>query len=181
MSSNVYLWLVSEDGSTAITGNSNSAGKNSDSKELKGSIEVVSWSHGFSQPTTAATKSSDQQATSRANHSDLSFTKFYDDASDDIVKACWTGQQLKTATFCMYRASGNVETGGGATEYLKITMEDVIISHYSISGGGDELPIENITLNYTKIEYKFTSVTEEDGKAGKPVPITHDLGTNTVS
>ncbi len=36
MSSNVYLWLVSEDGSTAITGNSNSAGKNSDSKELKG-------------------------------------------------------------------------------------------------------------------------------------------------
>jgi len=133
MSTNVYLELTSEAGKK-LEGNSTAKGH-----EKK--IEVMSWSHGFSQPTTAATKSSDQQATSRVNHSDLSFTKFFDNASDDILKANWTGAQLKTAIFQMFRSSGTTDVGSGATDYLQITLEDVIIAHYSISGGGDELPI----------------------------------------
>lgn len=173
MSTNVYLELTDESGNKY---DGNSAAKGHEKK-----IEVVSWSHGFSQPTTAATKSADQQATSRANHSDLSFTKFFDNASDDILKACWTGQQQKTAIFQCFRSSGSTDTGSEATMYLQITLEDAIISHYSISGGGDELPIENITLNYTKCEYKFTPVDTKTAKAGSPVTISHNLKDNVIA
>jgi type VI secretion system secreted protein Hcp len=174
MSTNVYLEITGEDGKK-FEGNSTAKGH-----EKK--IEVVSWSHGFSQPTTAATKSTDQQATSRANHSDLSFTKFFDNASDDILKACWTGAQAKTAIFQCFRSSGADDTGA-STLYLQITLEDLILSHYSISGGGDELPIENVTLNYTKCEYQFIPVDFETGKAeaGKKVAVSHDLSTNTIA
>jgi len=173
MATNVYMKITDENGAT-LDGNSSAKGHEK-------WIEVLAWSHGFSQPTTAATKTSDQQATSRANHMDFSFTKFYDNSSDDITKACWTGQQLKEIVVSCFRASGAADVGGGSTNYLTITMEDVIISNYNISGGGDELPIENITLNYTKIKYSFTPVVFETGKPGSPVHITHDLGTNEVS
>ncbi|OQW96023.1 MAG: hypothetical protein BWK79_00325 [Beggiatoa sp. IS2] len=173
MSTNVYLEITSEEGKK-LEGNSTAKGH-----EKK--MEVASWSHGFHQPTTAATKSVDQQATSRANHSDLSFTKFLDNSSDDILKACWTGAQMKTAIFQMFRSSGSADVGSASTKYLEITLEDVIIANYSISGGGDELPIENVTLNYTKCTYKFAPVIFETGKAGDGVPISHDLSTNEIA
>jgi type VI secretion system secreted protein Hcp len=173
MATNVYMKITDENGKT-LDGNSTAKGHEKQ-------IEVVSWSHGFSQPTTAATKSADQQAVSRANHMDLNFTKFFDNSSDDITKACWTGAQMKEIILTCHRASGAADVGSAATDYLIITMEDVIISNYSISGGGDELPIENVTLNYTKIKYSFKPVSFEDGKAGSPVHITHDLSTNEVS
>lgn len=172
MSSNIFMTAKGEDG-TEIKGSSTD-------EAHKEAIEVVSWSHAFSQPTTAATKSSDQQATSRANHMDFNFTKFFDNASDEFCKACWTGAQLEEVVMMCYRASGSTDAGGGATDYLMITMNDVIVSNYSISGGGDELPIESITLNYTKIEYKYKPVDMETGKAGSQVSISHDLGTNKV-
>jgi type VI secretion system secreted protein Hcp len=172
MASNIYLEMVDEKGTT-LEGSSKAGGH-------ENKIEVVSWNHAFNQPTTAATKSSDQQAVSRANHSDLTFTKYFDNASDDIMKACWTGQQMQTCIFQMYRSSGTTDTGA-STEYLKIELEDVIISNYSVSGGGDELPVENITLNYTKITYTFVPVDIESGEAGTQVPISHDLATNTIA
>jgi len=170
--SNCYLEITDEAG-TKFEGNSTATGHEK-------AIEVVAFNHGFDQPTTPATKSSDQQATSRAHHQDLTFSKYFDNASDDILKACWTGQQLQTAIFKFYRSSGSADVGA-STEYLMITLEDAIISHYSISGGGDELPMENITLNYTKAEYKFVPVDVETGKAGSPVMISHDLGTNAIA
>lgn len=175
MSTNVYLEITGEDSKNKFEGNSRAEGHQK-------KIEVVSWSHGFSQPTTAATKSVDQQATSRANHSDLSFTKFFDNASDDLLKACWTGAQMKKAVFQCFRSSGADDTGK-STMYLQITLEDLILSHYSISGGGDELPIENVTLNYTKCEYQFIPVDFETGKAedGKKTAVSHDLSTNKIA
>lgn len=172
MSSNIYMKIETEEGKE-IEGNSTAKGHEK-------WIELMSWSHGFHQPTTAATKSSDQQATSRANHSDLSCTKFTDASSSPLMHICWTGKQIDKITIECYRASGSDDVGGGSTDYLTILMEDVIIGNFSISGGGDELPIENITFNYTKITYTFKPVTFETGAGGDPIPISHDLSTNEV-
>ncbi len=172
MSTNIYMKIECEDGKW-LKGSSTAKGHEEE-------IEVVAWSHGFSQPTTAATKSVDQQATSRANHMDFSFTKFFDKASDDLCQACWTGQQLKKIEIRSYRASGSSDVGSGATEYLKVVMENVIVSSYSISGGGDELPIENLTLNYTIVSYSYLPVVFETGKTGDAAHIAHNLATNEV-
>jgi type VI secretion system secreted protein Hcp len=50
-----------------------------------------------------------------------------------------------------------------------------IIDGYSVSSGGDR-PSESISMNFTKIEYKYTPF-DDQHKAGTPVPVTYDLAT----
>jgi type VI secretion system secreted protein Hcp len=61
-----------------------------------------------------------------------------------------------------------VRAGGDAARseetYMTVTMENVLISSYSVSGSSDGVPMESFSLNYTKIEIKYL---EEDIKTGK--------------
>jgi len=43
------------------------------------------------------------------------------------------------------------------TVYLKITLEDCLITSYQVSGqsGGDQLPTESISFNYAKIDFSY--------------------------
>lgn len=175
MSANVYMQIMDSSGTTI-------KGSSSDGTNTSW-IEVVSWSHGFSQPTTATTKSSDVQATSRCNHMNFSFTKFMDAASNSITKACWNGQLLQSVTVQCFRSTPSSETtpGAGATDYLTILMKNVIIANYSISGGGDELPIEHITLDYAYIKYTHKTYDGSQKALGGDAHISHDLQTNTIS
>jgi type VI secretion system secreted protein Hcp len=66
-------------------------------------------------------------------------------------------------------------------EYLKVIMNNVIVSSYSISGGGGDLPIENISLNYSYVQYIYTPQLRADGTGGEAQPIAHDLATKTIS
>lgn len=133
-------------------------------------IEILSWSHGFSQPTTPV-RASTAATTEQANHSDLSVTKYLDCATDAILSTCWKGEQLKAATVECYRSDGS-ET---AVKYLMVEMEQVIVSNYSISGGGGDIPMENISLSYGKVGYNYIPAAKATGDAGANQPVTHDL------
>jgi type VI secretion system secreted protein Hcp len=61
-------------------------------------IEVLSWSHGFNQPTSPTRSSSGGGTVEKANHSDFSFTKYIDSSTDDLLKMCWNGKQIGKAT-----------------------------------------------------------------------------------
>jgi type VI secretion system secreted protein Hcp len=52
-----------------------------------------------------------------------------------------------------------------------------MISSYSASSGGDR-PSESFSLNFTKIEYKYTPF-DDKHKAGTPMPVTYDVTTAT--
>lgn len=140
-------------------------------------IEILSWSHGFSQPASPL-RGSSGSTVEMANHSDFNFTKATDSATDDLIGACWKGLQYETATVECYKSDG----GNEPIKYLEIIMDDVVISNFSISGGGGGLPMENVSVAYSKIKYSYDPKDKEDGSKTKGAqPIVHDLKTNTVS
>lgn len=141
-----------------------------------GWIEITSWSHGFSQPTTPV-RASSGATVEKANHTDLAFTKYLDKATDAILSTCWTGKQLPTSVLECYRADGDAVP----VKYLQIDMEKVIISSYSIGHGGmGDHPAENVSLSYGKVTYTYLDQKKADAQAGAAKPVSHDLILNTV-
>jgi type VI secretion system secreted protein Hcp len=140
-------------------------------------IAVLSWSHSFNQPTSPTRSAAGGGTVEQANHSDFSITKYIDAATDDILKACWTGKQIATGSFTAYRSSG---TGDGVN-YLLIEFTGLIVSNYSISGGTGDIPVETVTLSYSKVSYKYIPVKEADGTGTGVQPVTHDLAAQVVS
>jgi type VI secretion system secreted protein Hcp len=141
-------------------------------------IEVMSWSHGFSQPTSPVRSTAGSGSVEQANHSNFTFTKYIDSATDDLLKQCWTGKQFKKATVTCYRADGAADNK--PVEYLKIEMEHVVVSNFSISGGAGDIPVENVSLDYGIVKYTYLPQKKADGTAGSAQPIKHDLETRKV-
>ena len=66
------------------------AGESTDANH-KDWIEILSWSHGFSQPASPL-RGSSGSTVEMASHSDFNFTKAIDSATDDLIGACWKGR-----------------------------------------------------------------------------------------
>lgn len=141
-------------------------------------IEVLSWSHGFNQPTSPVRSSAGGGTVERANHSDLTFTKYIDTSTDNILKMCWSGKHLDKATLQCYRSDGPT---GEPQKYLEVVMEQVVISNYSISGGAGDIPVENISLSYGSVKYVYNPQDEKSGESGSNEAVSHNLMTNTIS
>jgi type VI secretion system secreted protein Hcp len=160
MAVNAYIKIAD------VTGGSTAA-------EHAGEIEVLSWSHGFSQPTSPTRSTAGAGSVEQANHSNFTFTKYIDSATDDLLKYCWNGKQIATATVTCYRADGAVDNK--PIEYLKVEMQHVVISNFSISGGAGDVPVENVSLDYGIVKYTYKPQKKADGTAGDQQAIQHDL------
>lgn len=120
-------------------------------------IDVLAWSWGLSQSGSA--HSSSGGGSGKVNVQDLSFTKWIDKSTAELMNACATGKHLKDAKLTVRKAGGD-----SPLEYLKITLEDVIVASVSTGGsGGEDRLTENVVLNFGKftVEYK-----EQDSKGG---------------
>ncbi len=158
MPSNIYLKIQPKNGGEVFKGNSQSTNH-------VGEIEIDSWSHGFEQPISAATKSSELGPSSRCIHNELEFTKFYDNATDDLMKACWIGQCLDAMVYIYRPLEGSDSVlDADANLYIQIKLENCYIKTMSISGEAEEIPKETITLVYNYIQYKFTTIDLMTGK-----------------
>jgi type VI secretion system secreted protein Hcp len=165
MAINAYLKLDKIDGDCTADGHA---------KE----IEVLNWNHGFTQPTSATRSAAGGGTVEQAAHQPLSISKYIDSATTVLMKTCWSGKTIATATLSCFRASGAEDNK--AVEYLKVDMVDVIISNQSISGGGGDLPVENLTLDYASVQYTYV-VQKADGTAGGNKPAKHDLMKREIS
>ncbi|MGF1476135.1 MAG: Hcp family type VI secretion system effector [Geminicoccaceae bacterium] len=154
----------------------NIKGESTDSNH-KDHIEVMSWTHGFTQTTSATRASAGGGTVEMANHQDFNFTKYTDSATDDLLQYCWSGKHIKSAIFHAYRADGDNKP----CKYLEINMESVIVSNISIGGGPSDLPVENVSLSYGKVTYKYIPQDEAKGTAGGVEPVSHDLIKRQVS
>ena len=153
-----------------LTGDADIVGESTDSNHVN-EIQVLSWSHSFNQPTKPTRSSAGGGTVEQANHSDFSITKYFDASSDDLLKACWSGKQLKTGIFKAYRADGD----NSPLLYLQIDMEDIVVSNVSFGGGGGDLPTETVALSYGKVTYTYTPQKPADGSAAGAQPVHHDL------
>lgn len=138
-------------------------------------IEAQSWSHSFNQPTSATRSTAGGGTVEQANHADFSFTKYFDIASVPLMKSCWNGKTIATAVFTAYRSDGDA-----LVEYLKVEMDNVIVSNLSIGGGTGDMATETITLSYSKVKYTHTQQkVAGSGNDGNKVS-SHDLALQKV-
>jgi type VI secretion system secreted protein Hcp len=137
------------------------SGESTDEKH-KDWIEILSFTHGISQPSSAASGTGGRTG-ARVNMSDFSVMKVVDKASPYLAQACCDGRHLKEVKVEFCEASGDKHI------YMVYTMENVIISGLQPSGSkGDDKPLENVTFNFGKIKWEYTPI-GQDGKPGSKV------------
>ena len=142
-----------------------------ESQDKKGEIDILSFSVGATQSGTSAQGGGG--GAGKVSFSDISVTKHVDKASPKIFEACATGKHIPKAVISVKKAGGSQE------EYMKWTLSDVVISGYSTSGSnnGDEIPMEQVSFNFAKIETEYKEQ-KASGQVGGAVKAGFDLKTN---
>lgn len=112
------------------------------------------------------------RTSSEPSVSEITATKTIDKSSEGLFKALLKGDPVGKGTISFTAA-----TKGESVAYLVLELEDVIISGYSISSGGD-IPSESLSLNFTKFDWCYT---DRDGKqTGSPTHLVYSLETKKV-
>ena len=91
-------------------------------------------------------------------------------SSPVLALSCATGKHIIKATLFVRKA------GEDPQDYYKVIMEDVLVSSYQSGGsGGGDLPSDQFSLNYAKIEFDYR-VQDAKGKLqGGPIAFKYDL------
>ncbi len=159
-------------------------GESADDKH-KNQIELLSFSWGSANQGSAGVGGG--SGAGKVAISDFVVMKYLDKASPKLLEACTTGKHIGSVTlFCR-------KAGGGQQDYNTIKLTDVLVSGYTATGcpigrrmhypgttaqdhlhldfePDDQipLPLEEITLNFGKIEYEYR---EQDSKGGMKGPV----------
>jgi type VI secretion system secreted protein Hcp len=147
-------------------------GESTDDKHAKWS-EVLAWSFGSSHPAWGNPSGGTGQAMGKVDFTDFNFSKAMDAATDDLLKNMWAGQHFDTATFEARRAGAT----GDKYTYLQVIMNEVLITNYSVGGGGDGTPIESWSMKFGKIQYNYWQQKDAGTQDGVQ-PAGWDLTTN---
>jgi type VI secretion system secreted protein Hcp len=144
-------------------------GESTDDKH-KGEIDVLSWSWGANQ--TGTTHTGSGGGAGKVNVHDLSFTKYIDRATPRLLQMCCSGKHIKQAVLVVRKA------GGKPLEYLKITLEDALVSTIQDGGsGGDERLSENVGLNFARVKLEYVPQ-KADGSGEASIPAGWDIAAN---
>jgi type VI secretion system secreted protein Hcp len=134
-------------------------------------IELESCQMGVNRNISSGAKGNRESST--PSFSDISITKHQDAASTGLFTASLFGEGKKVdIAFTKTGLDGSTQQ-----KYLEITLTNALISSFSTSGhGGDASgqPMEMLSINFTKIEWKHTA-TDQNNKAAKPTVASWDL------
>ena len=134
-------------------------------------IDVLAWSWGLSNSGSAHVGGG--AGAGKVNVQDLSFTKWMDKATPVLMKATCDGKHYSEATLVVRKA------GESPVEYLKIKLEEVLITSLSTGGsGGEDRLTENVTLNFAKVSVDYTPQ-DDKGAAGTAIPFAWDIAANS--
>lgn len=147
-------------------------GESTDEKH-KNEIQIDSFSWGVTNTGTMGRGGGG--GSGKADFTDISFTKWGDSSSPALVGAAASGEHIKTAVFTARKQGGKA----GQQDFMTITLSDVMVSSYHTSGqgGADSIPLDNFSLNFTKIEYKYMEQ-KADGSLGGNKVAKYDRATN---
>jgi type VI secretion system secreted protein Hcp len=174
-------------------------GESTDAKH-KGEIDIMSFSFGASQTGTQATGGGG--GAGKVHIHDIHFTKKVDASSPLLFLNCANGAHIKEANIVVRKA------GGAQLEYLKVKLTDVLVSSVKPHGQaeqnevyvdrtgkriggyapdttpgavhsyGDEIPVEDLTLNFSKIEYSYQPQGANGQAQGGPILAGWDVKAN---
>ena len=133
-------------------------------------IDVLAWSWGISNSGSAHVGGG--AGAGKCNIQDISFTKWVDSSTPKLALACCDGKHFKDATLVVRKA------GEKPVEYLKIKIEEVLITSISTGGsGGEDRLTENVTLNFAKVSLDYVPQ-DAKGAAGTAIPMTWSIAEN---
>ena len=126
-----------------------------------GKTDVLAWSWGVSNSGSAHVGGG--AGAGKANVQDLSFTKYVDKATPDLLLATCNGKHFDKATLIVRKA------GEKPLEYLTITMNEVLVTSVSTGGsGGEDRLTENVTLNFAEVKVDYIEQAKGGTKGETP-------------
>jgi type VI secretion system secreted protein Hcp len=125
----------------------------------KGEIDMLSWTWGVNNATSAASGSGSGKG--KASAGDFHFVHLYDKASPVLSKKCAQGVHFATAVVTARKA------GEGQKDFLKITMKEVFITSVQPSAGGGGDIVENVSMSYGSIDFAYKPQDEKGGLGGE--------------
>ena len=151
MPANVFCKMQGIDGDSTISG-------------FEKQIEIVSFSHGVTQPVSASGSGRGSLTVAQSEHHEFVLHTQMSNHSPKVMLHASNGQHLPKVEVTLCRAAGDKPI-----EYMKYELEDVVISSYhpAGSGSGDDLPMESIGLTYGKMKMTYTASDTTGKEKGK--------------
>jgi type VI secretion system secreted protein Hcp len=145
-------------------------GESADSKH-KGEIDVLSYSFGASQ--TGSFSAGGGGGAGKVQFQDFHFTMKISKASPKLFLACAGGDHIKSALLTGRKA------GKEQQEFFTVKFTDILISSFQTggAGGGDELPTEQISFNFTKMDLEYKEQ-KADGTLAGGIKAFYDIKVN---
>ena len=136
-------------------------GESKDDK-YKDHIELESWSWGETNASSGHTGGG--HGSGKVSAQDFHFVMKVNKATPKLILACAEGHHIPDATLIARKA------GKGQQDFLKYKFTDVFVSSYQTGGAasGDTLPLDQISLGYTKMEIEYKEQ-KQDGSLGGAV------------
>jgi len=114
-------------------------------------IAIESFSWGVSQ---LGTPAGSGQASGKPTGTDMMVSKSVDASSPPLFLACVNGEHIKEATLRLARNKNDQQV------FLEYKLTDVLVSSVKPSGaaGGNDLPLEEVSLNFSRIEMLYREI-----------------------
>ncbi|MDJ0943322.1 MAG: type VI secretion system tube protein Hcp [Kiloniellales bacterium] len=139
--------------------------------QYKDQIDILSWSWGMSQ--SGSMHAGGGGGSGKVDVQDIHITKYVDTSSPNLMAYCCSGKHFPQALLTVRKAGGDAPV-----EYVKIKIEEVLVTSVSTGGSGsDDRIIENVTLGFAKVVHEYTPQAA-DGSAGASIPSGWDVAAN---
>lgn len=101
---------------------------------------------------------------------DFHFVMKINKATPKLFLACANGEHIKSAVLTCRKA------GKEQQEFLVVKLSDVLVSSYQSggSGGADVVPMEQISFNFSKVEFEYKEQ-KADGTLAGGIKANYDL------
>src|SRR6266702_4623667 len=139
----------------------------------KSEIEVLSWAWSVSQQ--ANMHAGSGGGAGKATVDDFTFDHYIDRATPNLTQYCLTGKHIDEAKLVVRKAGGN------PLEYIKFTMNDVLVTQVSPSGvsNSESRPTETVRLSFSRMKQEYV-VQNAQGGSGGAITATFDVKKNTA-
>jgi type VI secretion system Hcp family effector len=137
-------------------------------------FEIKDFSFGVENPTTLGSASGGAGA-GKVKFNEFTIKVPTSKGTPQLMLACATGEHIPDAVLTLHRI-----VDGRREEYLQIILEDVLITTYQTGGGGGDVPIDQVSINFSKIEFKYTEQTSDGSLESRTARYDQGLGKSVL-
>ena len=137
----------------------------------KDHISVLSFQFGVGRGISMEAGNMSNREATRHSVSEVTLTKNIDNSASSLFKESVTGAAGKTAVVKFVRTGADK-----VQEFMDYTLENCLVSGYSVSADAEGEPFETITLSFSKIMFNYNDH-DATNKSSSPQRVGYDLTT----